>query len=165
MDGRHRLLTAVAGLAIAGLVGSGAVAAGSSGTLATTTTQAITTTLRYQAQIVEESWLDLGAPGNSQGDQDIVRGPLFDATGSTRVGSFEGVCIVTQPSPSQGQCTLTARISGEGQLTSQGHSLIPFVRFANAVTGGTRTFRGAQGQVNGVALTPATLELVYRIGS
>jgi hypothetical protein len=120
-------------------------------------------TLHVQAQLVDEVTIDVGSPGSSLGDEEVMRGALLDATGSKKIGSFEAVCVETATAPVQGQCLSTARISGVGQITTQGHSLIPFVKFTNAVNGGTGVYRNARGQVRGVSLTPAVLDLVYRL--
>jgi hypothetical protein len=159
MNGTRRLLITSLLAVIAVAVGSVAVASATDRTVSASSAR----TLHFRAHILDEATIDLGAPGNSLGDEEIVSGPLLDATGSTRVGSFEGLCVVTSTSPSQGQCALTVRVTGEGQLVSQGHSAIPFVRFTNAVTGGTWNFRGARGEVRGTSLTPALLDLVYRV--
>jgi hypothetical protein len=121
------------------------------------------TEFHVQAQIVDEGTIDLGAPGNSLGDEEVIRGHLLDATGSQEIGRFEAVCIETATAPIQGQCLTTARIAGVGQITTQGHSLIPFVKFTNAVNGGTGSYRNARGQLRGMSLTPALLDLVYRL--
>jgi hypothetical protein len=152
---RKVLVTGLVGLALA-TIPLAAVAVGAADL-------AEPTDLHVQAQLVDEATIDVGIPGNSLGDEEVIRGELWDATGSKKIGRFEAMCVETATAPIQGQCLTTARIAGVGQITSQGHSLIPFVKFMNAVNGGTGFYRNARGQVRGVSLTPALLDLVYRL--
>ena len=119
--------------------------------------------LTARGQITNERTLDLGARGPSVGDEVIFVGRLHDAGGATETGTFEVVCTTTRTGPNRGECVYTFRLRGRGELTGQGHTEIPFTRFRNTVTGGTRTFRAVQGEIIGHAVSAATLELTFSL--
>jgi hypothetical protein len=119
--------------------------------------------LTARGQITNERTLDLGARGPSVGDEEIVVGRLYGAEGTTQTGTFEAVCTTTRTGPNRGECVYTFRLRGRGELTGQGHARIPFTRFRNAVTGGTRTFRAARGEVVGESVSAATLQLTFSL--
>ncbi len=92
--------------------------------------------------------LDLGRKGPSPGDRLVTRGPLFDAGGSRRIGSYVGDFVTLNPRTLLVQTTLTATFS-DGQLTVTGS--LPFRRVMRAggatlaITGGTGAYARARG--------------------
>ena len=89
--------------------------------------------------------LDLGASGNSLGDQRIFTA-RFDANGKT-IGFDGGTCTLVRL-PQVYQCVATNSLPG-GQLTAQ--ALVDFQKapgpYQFAITGGTDRYRTATGNV------------------
>jgi len=135
----HRLLT-TAGVAavVAFVVGGGAYAVasggGSDGPVRTIT-------------VIEKSgngqYIDLGKKGFSVGDEFIIRSTFWNLARTERVGSNHGYCVVV--SRKLAQCSGTARLHG-GTLAYAGASANKST-FTIAITGGTRAFESAEGQV------------------
>jgi hypothetical protein len=73
-------------------------------------------TFRVDAVTSEQNFLDLGAPGNSLGDQIVFTGQLLQ--GDTEVGHQAGVCTVTSVQRNEAQCNATYSLRG-GQITGQ----------------------------------------------
>jgi allene oxide cyclase len=151
---RRRIITAVAAIAILAVAG-GTVAASErrdGGRL-------FTVVERAETDIV----IDLGAPGDSLGDQLPFGNPIFDKTNTTQVGRDEGYCVRTNPGLSW-ECTWTT-ILDHGTLTVQG----PFYDDGRdsklAITGGTGIYRNARGQMTLHFRNPAGTEFdfIFRV--
>jgi Allene oxide cyclase barrel like domain len=107
--------------------------------------------------------IDLGAPGDSVGDQQIITMDVF--AGPKRVGESHVVCTVVRFDPatkaSIAQCDNITSLPG-GQITAMGlvtsaeEEQKPFIQ---AITGGTGAYRNAHGQltVSEAGPQPATL--------
>jgi hypothetical protein len=101
--------------------------------------------------------LDLGAPGPSTGDQQIITMDVFK--GAKRIGESHVVCTVVRAGVAQ--CDNVTSLPG-GQLVATGlvtdaqEETSPFVQ---AITGGTGAYRNAHGQltVSEAGPQPATL--------
>jgi hypothetical protein len=120
-------------------------------------------TLNFAAHLRVGAELDLGRDGNSIGDEFIIRGVLHrGALEGPRAGTFEAVCVKTKATASQGECTTIAR-TGTGQITTEGHSFIPFTNFVAAVTGGTNSYRNARGVLTMKSEPPAVIDLEYHL--
>jgi hypothetical protein len=107
--------------------------------------------------------LDLGDPGFSVGDQQIITMDVF--AGAKRVGESHVVCTMVRADKTThaftGQCenvtSLPAgQITASGLVTSDDEEKRPFVQ---AITGGTGVYKQAQGQltVSEAGPQPATL--------
>lgn len=100
--------------------------------------------LRFRAVQVEETEIDLGASGFSQGDQ-IVFGDNLRRDGR-RIGTDGGVCTVVRATGDpEFTCVTTFRLPG-GTIATQAHfrvSELPRVRLA--ITGGTGVYDEAEG--------------------
>jgi hypothetical protein len=107
--------------------------------------------------------IDLGAPGASAGDQQIITMDVF--AGSKRVGESHVVCTVVRVDPTSkasiAQCDNVTSLPGgqlaaSGVVTSAQEEQTPFVQ---AITGGTGAYRNAHGQltVSEAGPQPATL--------
>jgi hypothetical protein len=105
--------------------------------------QAKTKILRYGIRF-NESVLDLGAPGPSLGDVQILNDNLVNRRGKV-VGHDGGTCAVTSLNPPETNCTITFSLPG-GQITSQFLNSPPPRKLA-PITGGTRRYRGARGDL------------------
>ena len=104
--------------------------------------------------------IDLGAPGPSAGDELVLTMDLYK--GSKRVGESHVVCTTVRVAqPSIVQCENVNTINGStitasGVVTSDEEEQSPF---AQAITGGTGAFSGAEGEltVSEAGPQPATL--------
>jgi hypothetical protein len=113
--------------------------------------------------IAAPAQIDLGAPGLSAGDQQIITMDVF--AGSKRVGESHVVCSTVRVDPttkaSIAQCDNVTSIPGgqivaTGLVTSAQEEQSPFIQ---AITGGTGAYRNAHGQltVSEAGPQPATL--------
>lgn len=99
-------------------------------------------------QVVEHADTDAttdNAPaGDSAGDVLTFANPLFDSNNAQQVGTDQGYCVRVVAGESY-ECIWTAFLD-EGQITVEG----PFYdakASTLAITGGTKDFRGARGQM------------------
>ena len=128
-------LTAIALVALA--VGVVSPAWGSSGH------DAKQATFRVVAVTTEQNFLDLGAAGNSLGDQIVFTTRLLK--GETEVGHQGGVCTVTSVERQEAQCIATYSFRG-GQITAQALiNLGNSAPYAVAITGGSGKYQGRGG--------------------
>lgn len=125
-----------------------------------------TQVIHVEANLRVGEELDLGAPGRSVGDQFVFSGNLLSTVPPEDrvVGRFGGFCVITDTTRNAGQCQLTA-VLPQGQITVQGEQTgIPTPgATANAITGGTKKFREAHGQMRLRVLTPATWDLTFEV--
>src|SRR4051794_6640670 len=132
------LRTGAIGAVLLSVAGVGAASASSSGGPAVEVIHAVRTTESQTA-------LDLGASGNSLGDQQVFTA-RFDANGKT-IGFDGGTCTRVRL-PQVYQCVATNSLPG-GQLTAQ--ALIAFEKppgpYQFAIPGGTARYRTAAGTV------------------
>ena len=101
--------------------------------------------------------IDLGAPGPSTGDQQIITMDVF--RGEKRVGESHVVCTVVRADIVQCDNITSlpgGQIAAMGVVTSAQEETSPFVQ---AITGGTGAYRNAHGQltVSEAGPEPATL--------
>jgi hypothetical protein len=107
--------------------------------------------------------IDLGAPGPSAGDQQIISMDVF--AGAKKVGESHVVCTIVRADPatkaSITQCDNVTSLPGgqivaSGLVTSAQEETSPFIQ---AVTGGTGAYRNVHGQltVSEAGPQPATL--------
>jgi hypothetical protein len=135
---RRVLTTAGVAGVVAFVVGGGAFAvassSGSDGPVRTIT-------------VIEKSgngqYIDLGKKGFSAGDEFIIRSTFWNLARTEKVGSNHGYCVVL--GKNQAQCSGTARLHG-GTIAYAGASSNRST-FTIAVTGGTKAFESAEGQV------------------
>ncbi len=107
--------------------------------------------------------IDLGASGDSIGDQLAFGNPIFDRSNAQQVGRDEGVCFRTNPGLAW-ECTWTT-ILKNGSITVQG----PFYDDGRdsklAITGGTGRYANARGQMTLHSRNPAGTEydFIFRV--
>jgi hypothetical protein len=101
--------------------------------------------------VVEETDIDLGPTGDSQGDQFVFTDDLFKE--GKHVGWNGGVCTVVRLVPEVSaslQCVATFSLP-EGQITVQGLVTFEFedapAPLTVAITGGTDAYERAQGEL------------------
>jgi hypothetical protein len=105
--------------------------------------------IRLVTRSVVAETLDLGATGDSVGDQEVFSDNVF--WDGERVGSLDGSCTATRATAARLtlHCTVTLTLP-DGQITSQGsiHFDPDFDgTFTIAITGGTGEYDQAQGEV------------------
>ena len=102
--------------------------------------------------------IDLPPAGTSHGDVRVGNADLYDRRETTRIGSFHIFCALTDPADELGEtaelteCLYTYRLPG-GEITTQGVNRRPTLGEVAAadvdgITGGTRRFRNARGDVH-----------------
>jgi len=89
--------------------------------------------------------IDLGAPGDSLGDQLAFGNPIFNKANTMKVGRDEGFCVRTNPGLAW-ECTWTT-ILDHGAITVQGPFYDDLRNSQLAITGGTGIYRNARGQM------------------
>jgi hypothetical protein len=105
--------------------------------------RAKTEALRFGIRF-NETALDLGAPGPSLGDVQVLSDKLVNRRGKV-VGHDGGTCTVTSLDPPETNCTITFSLP-EGQITTQFLNSPPPRKVA-PITGGTRRYRRARGEL------------------
>jgi len=123
-------------------------------------------TFTLTAKTGPEADLDLGATGFGLGDQFVFSDKLF--RGDTQVGRDGGSCTVveftTETEPVTVNCVVTIELR-RGQLTVQG--LVTFAGadapFVVAITGGTRAYKTAHGQVRVTPVDNETERLSFTL--
>ena len=104
-----------------------------------------TTHLHFLVKFIgQDTFLDLGATGPSQGDEEILHDLVFSPDGRTQVGYDGGSCVLFDVAKPEENCTLTYSLPG-GDITTQFLNSPPPAKIF-AVTGGTGTYRNVRGQ-------------------
>lgn len=139
----------VLGAAIAAaalVVGVAIPAAGSSGHTGNHST------FRVTATVTEVSQIDLGATGPSLGDEIVFSGKLLQ--GGHQVGHQGAVCTTVSRQRHEAQCIATYSFRG-GQITAQTLFILGSpAPYEVAITGGTGSYEGAEGQIHVRPATP-----------
>ena len=95
---------------------------------------------------VTDQVIDIGAKGDSPGDQLPFANPIFNGTNSHRVGSDQGNCVRASTTQGRWECMWTTFLP-DGQITVEGPYLDARATTVLAITGGTGEFRNARGQM------------------
>jgi len=159
---RRRHLVAV-GLALAGLLGAVSATAATAATSrpahpAATTGAMTPRTIHLVAHEKQRKFLNEGCFG----DEEIFRGILDNATGTTRVGIFAGTLTSVSSNDSLNLATVDLQLPG-GQITIQGFADFTRSRIVHAITGGTGTYRGAQGEFSFTFPSPGVLDMTLTL--
>jgi len=118
------------------------------------------THLKFLVKFIgEDTFLDLGAPGFSQGDEFILHDLVFTSDGGTQVGRDGGMCVIFDVTVPESNCTVTYALP-HGEITVQFLNSPPPTKLV-AVTGGTGMYRGARGQGTLVELGNETATLSF----
>ncbi|MER5970440.1 hypothetical protein ABT112_12015 [Streptomyces sp. NPDC002055] len=121
---------------------------------------------RLVSKQTQLSYVDVGGPGPSQGDEFVSSSDLY--RGSTKVGTQGGVCTLTRTAPNDEfdqQCVNSLSLPG-GQLTAQGRIAVTSAGPGNidlAITGGTRLYRKARGYIHVELLNETDAELTVHL--
>jgi hypothetical protein len=119
-----------------------------------------TTHLHFLVKFIgQDTFLDLGAPGPSQGDEMVLHDLVFTPNGRTQVGYDGGSCVFFDVAKPEENCTLTYSLPGGDIMTQFLNSPPPAKTFA--VTGGTGIYRNVRGQGELVELGNETATLSF----
>ena len=154
---------ATAGLALVGLLGAvtayGATAQASQTAHPAATTGAMTAhTIHLVAHEKQRKFFDNGGFG----DEEIFRGILDNAAGTTLVGIFAGTLTSVSSHDSLNLATVDLQLPG-GQITVQGFFFGTRSRIVHAITGGTGSFTGAEGEFSFTFPSPGVLDMTLTL--
>src|SRR5947209_19647846 len=157
---RTKLWTLVLVVAVLGFVLGGVAVSLRPASTSAAATSVATTHLKFLVKFIgQDTFLDLGAPGPSQGDEFIFHDLVFTPDGRTRVGHDGGSCVFFDVAKQEENCTLTYSLPG-GEITVQFLNSPPAAK-TFAVTGGTGTYRNVRGQGELVELGNETATLSF----
>ena len=160
---RRRRRLAAAGLALVGLLGAvssiAATAQASQSAHPATSTGAMTPrTIHLVAREKQHKFLNEGGFG----DEEIFRGILDNATGTTRVGIFAGTLTSVSSNDVLNLATVDLQLPG-GQITVQGFFFGTQSRIVHAITGGTGSYTGARGEFSFTFPSPGVLDMTLTL--
>jgi hypothetical protein len=96
------------------------------------------------------------------GDEEIFRGILDNASGTTQVGIFAGTLTSVSANDSLNLATVDLQLPG-GQITVQGFFFGTQSRIVHAITGGTGTYTGAEGEFSFTFPSPGVLDMTLTL--
>jgi hypothetical protein len=96
------------------------------------------------------------------GDEEIFRGILDNATGTTQIGIFAGTLTSVSGNDSLNLATVDLQLPG-GQITVQGFADFTQPRIVHAITGGTGRYTGADGEFSFTFPSPGVLDMTLTI--
>ncbi|MEA2220354.1 MAG: hypothetical protein QOJ35_2980 [Solirubrobacteraceae bacterium] len=135
---RTSALAMISGILVAGGVFAATSAGGNS-----------TSTIRLYEHDTSQANVDLGAAGDSLGDQFIFAGDVFDHQGGTRLGRASGTFTTVSTGPRGEVLCVTSFTLPDGQISGQGlfvsADLFGGTQQSFPITGGTGRYRHAQG--------------------
>jgi len=95
-------------------------------------------------------------------DQEIFRGILDNAAGATRVGIFAGTLTSVSATDATNLATVDLQLPG-GQITVQGFLFGTQSPIVHAVTGGTGSYTGAEGEFSFTSPSPGVLDMTLTL--
>ena len=95
---------------------------------------------------VTDQVIDIGATGDSPGDQLPFANPIYNWNNTKKVGSDQGNCVRASATQGRWECMWTTFLAG-GQITVEGPFLDAKATTRLAITGGTGHFSNARGQM------------------
>ena len=127
-----------------------ALAAGTVFTVTSAGGSSPATTIRLYEHDTSQANVDLGGPGESEGDLFVFAGDTFERKGGTKVGRAAGTCTtVSTGAAGETLCVINFSLPG-GQVSAQGLAVTAeefggkTVSFP--ITGGTGRYRHARGE-------------------
>jgi hypothetical protein len=153
---RRRL---AAGLALAGLLGALFLAAAAA--QASQPAHSAATAGQTIHLVAHEEQRKLLSEGGF-GDEEIFRGVLDNATGTTQIGIFAGTLTSISADDSLNVATVDLQLPG-GQITIQGFADFTQPRIVHAITGGTGRYTGAEGEFSFTFPSPGVLDMTLTL--
>jgi hypothetical protein len=125
--------------------------------------------LRFFTHDTQQAWLDLRDKGDSLGDRLVFAADAFDREEGTKLGRLAGFCeTVSRDASGEGETFCAASLDlARGQLMTRffgdtaaffGGTPLPF-----AITGGTETYRDAQGDGTITVVNATDAKIVIRL--
>ncbi len=139
---RSAAFAAAAGVLVAGGISAATAAAGSSKA----------STIRVYAVDTSQARIDLGAPGESAGDQFLFAADAFTRKGGPKLGRAAGTCT-TMSTGAAGEVLCVVNFSlRNGQIATEGlfvsADLFGGKRLTYPITGGSGRYRHVRGEVS-----------------
>ena len=157
---RTKLWTLVLAAAVLGFVMGGIAVSLRPASTSAVASSVETTHLHFLVKFIgQDTFLDLGAPGPSQGDEMVLHDLVFTPDGRTQVGYDGGSCVFFDLTKPEENCTVTYSLPGGDIMTQFLNSPPPAKTFA--VTGGTGIYRNVRGQGELVELVNQTATLSF----
>jgi hypothetical protein len=108
------------------------------------------TTIRLYEHDTSQATVDLGAPGESEGDVFVFAGDTFNRKGGTKLGRAAGTCTtLSTGAAGEVMCVINFSLPG-GQISTQGLNLTAEefggMTVSFPITGGTGKYRDARGE-------------------
>jgi hypothetical protein len=125
-----------------------------------------TTVIHLTSKLVDEDAIDVGEDGDSLGDQFVFADDLFDD--GRKVGTDGVVCTIVRidGDSAASQCIATADLP-KGQITAQVLLTIENGQdpetIVLAITGGTRTYKNAQGELKVIQDSSTRARLTFTL--
>jgi hypothetical protein len=134
------------------LVGVGAILAACLLAASSAGSDSTASTLHLYEHDTSQASIDLGAHGDSEGDQFIFAGDAFDRKGGTMLGRAGGSCT-TMSTGAKGEVLCVVNFAlRHGEIATQGllvaADLFGGKKLTYPITGGTGRYRGARGQAS-----------------
>ena len=146
-------LTAVAASALT--AAAVAVGSGSGGLTAPTTVHVVEHPATDQV-------IDIGATGDSPGDQLPFNNPIFNWNNTRKVGVDQGNCVRASTTNGRWECMWTTFLH-KGQITVEGPFRDALPTTALAVTGGTGAYRNVRGQMILHARKDGNFDFIFKL--
>jgi hypothetical protein len=115
-------------------------------------------TIHLVAHETQNRLLNEGGLGN----EEIFRGILDNATGTTEVGIFAGLLTSVSSNDATTLATVDLQLPG-GQISAQGFFFGTQSRIVHAITGGTGSYRGARGEFSFTHASPGVLDMTLTL--
>ena len=142
---RTKLWTLILAVAVPGFVLGGILVSLRPASTSAAASSAETTHLHFLVKFIgQDTFLDLGAPGPSQGDEMILHDLVFTPDGRNQVGYDGGSCVFFDVAKPEENCTVTFSLP-RGDIMTQFLNSPPPAKTL-AITGGTGTYRDVRGQ-------------------
>jgi hypothetical protein len=154
---RTLVATALAAVLASGLTAAAVAFAGGSGGGLTHSR-----TIHVVEHPITDQVIDIGATGDSPGDQLPFANPIFNGANAHRVGSDQGNCVRASAVQGRWECMWTTFLH-RGQITVEGPFLDAKATTVLAITGGTGAFRNARGQMTLHLRTDGNFDFVFHL--
>ena len=153
---------AAAGLAFAGLLGAVTAIAATAQASPTAHPAATGATTGHTIHLVAHETHRKFFNNGGFGDEEIFRGILDNAAGTTRVKIFAGTLTSISANDATNLATVDLQLPG-GQITVQGFLFGTQSPIVHAVTGGTGSYRGAGGEFSFTSPSPGVLDMTLTL--
>jgi hypothetical protein len=106
-----------------------------------------TTSIHLREIVTNETFVDVGAKGTSQGDYVAWNDPLIDPASKKLVGHVQGMCVFVDVKQGLLDCAPVSFVLGGGTIYSEGLVSTKGVPTYAPITGGTKAYANTHGQI------------------